>query len=147
MSDLQDLPPHSATCFGCGPESAPGLHLQARLDGEEVVTAYAFTSGYSGSPGIVHGGIVAVLADDLMGSVLWVVRKPAVTRHLEVDYLHPVLVGVTYDVRAGVVRVEGRKVFARCVGTDPAGVVTFTGSALFIEVGREHFDRGIVAAV
>ena len=85
---------------------------------------------------------LAALVDDVCGFSLFVIRQAAVTRKLEVEYLKPVLVGVPYDVEARVERREGRKVFVRCEGRSPEGVLTFTGDALFVIVGIEHFAQG-----
>lgn len=137
------LPPHYPTCFGCGPQAQAGLHLEVRLEGDEVVTEYAFGAEHSGAPGIAHGGTVAALVDDLLGYALYLVREPGVTRRLEVDYLKPVLVGTTYEVRGRVDRREGRKVFCSCEATAPDGTVVFRGTGLFVVVPLSHFAQGL----
>jgi acyl-coenzyme A thioesterase PaaI-like protein len=134
------LPPHWPTCFGCGPEAEAGLHAVTRKVGEEVHCSYTFTTRHEGAPGIAHGGAVAALVDDVCGGLLFVVREPAVTRTLNVEYLRPVLVGVTYDLVARVDRREGRKLFVTCEGTDPEGTLTFRGGGLFLVVDLTHFD-------
>ena len=134
------LPPHWPTCFGCGPEAEAGLHAVTRKVGDEVHCRYTFTSRHEGAPGIAHGGAVAALVDDVCGGLLFVVREPAVTRTLNVEYLRPVLVGVTYDLVARVDRREGRKLFVACEGTDPDGRLTFRGGGLFLVVDLTHFD-------
>ena len=133
------LPPHYPTCFGCGPESEAGLHLVVRLDGAEVVADYAFTDRHSGAPGIAHGGTVAALIDDLLGYALFVVREPGVTRRLEVDYLRPVLIGTTYQVRGRIDRRDGRKVFTSGEATAPDGTVAVRAKGLFLVVPLAHF--------
>ena len=134
------LPPHYPSCFGCGPEAEYGLHLVCRLDGETLRTSYTFSDKHEGAPGIVHGGAVAALVDDVCGFSLFVIQKPAVTRKLEVEYLRPVLVGVEYDVAAQVERTERRKIYVSCVGTSPDGSPAFRGEALFVIVDLSHFD-------
>lgn len=136
------LPPHYPTCFGCGPDCEAGLHVLAHLDGSDVVTSHVFAPHHSGAPGIVHGGLVSALVDDVLGYLLYVLREPGVTRRLEVDYLKPVLIGVAYDVRARIDRRDGRKVFVSCEGTGPDGVRAFEAKGLFIVVPLEHFDQG-----
>ena len=134
------LPPHYPTCLGCGPDAEQGLHLQVYRDGDEVFTTYVFDSRHSGGPGIVHGGIVATVIDDVLGHLLHVVHAPGVTRHLEVDYLAPVLVGVSYTVRGRIESREGRKLWFACTGTDPEGNEVFAGRGLFIVVDLAHFE-------
>lgn len=135
------LPPHHPGCYGCGPEAPEGLHVVARKVGEEIHATYAFEARHTGAPGIVHGGLVAALVDDVCGFALFVVRAPAVTRKLEVEYLKPVLVGVTYELVAKVDRYEGRKLFVSCEGRSPEGVLTFRGTGLFIVVDVSHFEQ------
>jgi len=137
------LPPHYPTCFGCGPEAEYGMHVVCRLDGDDLRTAYTFSEKHSGAPGIAHGGTVAALVDDVCGFSLFPLRRPAVTRKLEVEYLKPVLVGIEYDVVARVQRTDGRKVFVTCEGTSPEGVLTFRGEALFILVDFSHFANAV----
>lgn len=139
------LPPHYPTCFGCGPESAYGLHVVARQVGEEIHATYTFGAQHAGAPGIAHGGTVAALVDDVCGFLLFVVKQPAVTRTLQVEYLKPVLVGTAYDLVAKVDRFEGRKLFVSCEGTAPDGTLVFRGGGLFLVVDVSHFDQGSTA--
>ena len=136
------LPPHWPTCFGCGPDNDAGLHAVTRKVGDEVHCTYTFTARHEGAPGIAHGGAVAALVDDVCGGLLFVVRAPAVTRTLNVEYLKPVMVGTTYDLVAKVDRREGRKLFITCEGRDAAGTLVFRGGGLFLVVDLSHFDKG-----
>lgn len=133
------LPPHSSTCLGCGPDAERGFHLVVQREGDDVVTRHVFTVAQSGAPGIAHGGAVATVVDDLLGFLLYVVRKVAVTRKLEVEYLRPVMTGQEYAVRGRVDSVDGRKVWLSCAGTSADGALAFRGTALFLEVPLSHF--------
>ncbi len=136
------LPPHYPSCFGCGPDAEYGLHVVNRKVGDEVHATYVFGEKHQGAPGIAHGGTVAALVDDVCGGLLFVVKEPAVTRSLNVEYLRPVLVGVTYHVVARIDRREGRKLFVSCEGRDDSGELVFRGGGLFIVVDLSHFDQG-----
>lgn len=136
------LPPHYPSCFGCGPESEYGLKAVSRLVGEQIHCSYAFSDKHAGAPGIAHGGAVAALVDDVCGFILFVVREPAVTRQLEVEYLKPVLVGETYELVAQVDKRDGRKLFISCEGRSAAGDVIFRGNGLFLIVDLSHFNQG-----
>ena len=133
------LPPHYPTCLGCGPVAEQGFHLQVRREGDEVVAEHVFETRHSGAPGIAHGGAVATVVDDVLGFLLYVARAPGVTRRLEVDYLAPVLTGVSYTVRARIDRRDGRKLWVSCACTDPEGVVSFRAVGLFVVVDLSHF--------
>ena len=137
------LPPHYPTCLGCGPDAERGFHLAVRRDGDEVATTHVFTRSQSGAPGIAHGGAVATVVDDLLGFLLYIVRKAAVTRKLEVEYLLPVMTGREYAVRGRVDSVDGRKVWVSCTGTSDDGALAFRGSGLFLEVPLSHFTNAV----
>lgn len=138
----RDLPPHHPRCLGCGPENLHGHHLQVWRDGDVVRAQHVFDERHVGAPGIAHGGAVATVLDDLFGFLLYAVGEPAVTRHLEVGYRAPVLLGIPYLLEAGVQRREGRKLFVRGQGTDEDGALVVEANAVFVVVGREHFARG-----
>ena len=141
------LPPHFPTCFGCGPEAVgAGLRVAAHLEGDDIVSTHSFGEQHSGAPGIAHGGLVAALVDELLGYVVWLRHEPAVTRTLELDYRQPVLIGVSYDLRARIDRVEGRKIFASCEGSTAGGAPTFRGEGLFVKVEPTHFSVGTAGA-
>ena len=135
------LPAHYPTCLGCGPDAPQGYHLQVRRDGDGVVTEHVFEARQAGAPGIAHGGAVATVVDDVLGFLLYVERVAGVTRHLEVDYLSPVLIGVPYVVRGRLRSREGRKLWVECSGTGPDGAVAFRGVGLFVQVDLSHFSR------
>ncbi len=136
------LPPHHPRCLGCGPENPHGHHLQVWRDGDVVRAEHVFDERHVGAPGIAHGGAVATVLDDLFGFLLYGVGEPAVTRHLEVGYRAPVLLGTQYLFQADVQRREGRKLFVQAQGTDASGALVVEATAVFVVVGREHFARG-----
>lgn len=137
------LPAHHPQCLGCGPDNPHGHHLVVWREGERVRTRHVFDGRHVGAPGIAHGGAVATVLDDLFGFLLYAVGEIAVTRHLEVGYRAPVLLGVPYLLEAGVERREGRKLFVVARGTDEQGALVVEAKAVFIIVGFEHFTRAV----
>ena len=137
------LPPHYPTCLGCGPDAEQGYHLQVRLDGDAVVGEHVFEPRQSGAPGIAHGGAVATVLDDLLGYLLYVARVPGVTRHLAVEYLRPVLVGMPYALRGTLEQRDGRKLWVTATCTAPDGTVVATARGLFIAVEVSHFGAAL----
>jgi acyl-coenzyme A thioesterase PaaI-like protein len=118
------------------------MHVVARKVGQEIHASYTFAAEHAGAPGIAHGGTVATLVDDVFGFLLFVVRAPAVTRKLEVEYVRPVLIGVPYEVVAKVDSFDGRKLWVSSEGRDSEGALTFRGVGLFLVVDVSHFDQG-----
>ena len=139
--DGADLPAHHNHCLGCGPDNPHGHRLHARRHGDGVAASHTFDERHVGAPGIVHGGAVATVIDDLYGFLLYLVGTPAVTRQLTVDYLAPVLIGTTYRLEGSVTSREGRKLFVAARLTAPDGRTVATSTAVFVTVGVDHFGR------
>ena len=134
---------HYAQCFGCGEERADGLNLRVEAgEGVSVTAKFEVTSAHQGAPGLIHGGLLAAAFDEVMGSVNWLVRTPAVTGRLETDYLRPVPVGRVVHFRAWCVGQAGRKLYYRAEARldDPDdGLLVARAAALFVAVKVEHF--------
>ncbi len=62
--------PGSRHCFVCGVENNYGLHLHFYETAPgEITVEYIVPDHYQSYPGIVHGGIVASLVDEVLGRV------------------------------------------------------------------------------
>ena len=78
-------------CFGCAPGNASGLKMEFYEDGDEVVSVWHPEPQYQGWIDTLHGGIQAVLLDEICAWVI--VRKlqtTGVTSKMETRYLKPV---------------------------------------------------------
>jgi len=55
-------------CFACGKENPDGLQLEFKYsdDGSKVETTYIPPEKFQGWKGIVHGGIITTLLDEIM---------------------------------------------------------------------------------
>ena len=131
---------HMSTCFVCGPDTVEGLGLDPRLDDDRVVAELSFPKRFEGGPGLVHGGAVAAFFDDLMGYVLLAHAVPAVTAKLEMNYLVPIELESTLHGAAWLAHRDGRKLYIEGEGIDASGNRAVEASALFLEVGLDHFN-------
>src|SRR5258706_4637302 len=60
--------PNSRHCFVCGLENPVGLQLKIYLTGPGVIeTVYTAPEHFQGYPGVLHGGIVAAILDEISG--------------------------------------------------------------------------------
>jgi acyl-coenzyme A thioesterase PaaI-like protein len=60
--------PNSRHCFICGVENPIGLHLHIYQTEPGVIeTEYIAPDHFQGYPGVLHGGIVAALLDEISG--------------------------------------------------------------------------------
>jgi acyl-coenzyme A thioesterase PaaI-like protein len=123
----------------------PGQSWQPRpgfvADGERVRATCTFDERHQGAPGFVHGGSLATAIDDTVGTLLVLLRRPAVTARLEVDYRSPAFLGREMALEAWAERIEGRKLHLAATIHDGETLVA-EGRALFLEVTLEHFAKG-----
>jgi acyl-coenzyme A thioesterase PaaI-like protein len=102
-------------CFGCSPRNPIGLALRLRrMPSGEISAETTFSDDYASYPGIVHGGIVSTLADEVMGKMVALrFGMLAFSLSLRTRMLLPLRVGEPYLTVAritgsgnGVVRTE-----------------------------------------
>jgi hypothetical protein len=52
-------------CFGCSPDHPVGFRLRFRHEGGDVTTTLVPSDRLQGPPGVMHGGLVMTLADEI----------------------------------------------------------------------------------
>lgn len=138
---MEQLTPHHANCLGCGDENPGSMGVRLHRDGDRVRGEVALTERHEGAPGFAHGGALATILDDALGSLLTLVRLPAVTAKLEVNYRRPAFLGRRFEVEAWVESRDGRKL-SLAGEIREQGEVIADAVGLFVEVEAEHFLRG-----
>lgn len=78
-------------CIGCSPDNPFGLHLHFYEDGDDIVSKWKPSGNYQGWLNTLHGGIQALLLDEVCG---WVITRKlqtaGVTSKMETRYKKPV---------------------------------------------------------
>lgn len=64
----------ASPCFGCSPTHPHGLKLAFERHGDAVHTRFTPGSQHQGPPGILHGGLVATVADELAAWTVVILR-------------------------------------------------------------------------
>ncbi|MFN2450774.1 MAG: PaaI family thioesterase [Candidatus Dormibacteria bacterium] len=80
--------------FVHGLRNPHGLHLQYTVEAGRVVTTWVPGEQHMGFPGVVHGGLVVAVLDDVMGRVPALQRRWVVTARLETRFRAAAEVGV-----------------------------------------------------
>jgi acyl-coenzyme A thioesterase PaaI-like protein len=93
---------------GVGSALAPPLQIR-RVEGGVLAEA-ALGLAYEGPPSYVHGGVSALLMDQLLGSAAIAAGLWGMTARLELDYRRPVPLQTPLLLRAAVTESAGRKV-------------------------------------
>ncbi|WP_148573083.1 PaaI family thioesterase [Nocardioides caldifontis] len=86
---------------------------------------------YEGPPGLVHGGVSAMLLDQLLGEATARAGGPGMTGRLTVHYRRPTPLG-KLRFRGWSESIQGRKSIAKGDVLDPDGNVTVEAEGLFI---------------
>jgi acyl-coenzyme A thioesterase PaaI-like protein len=123
--EAKERPPFGSTTFGpfdtlspvrglLNPVAPPlRIELGERADGTRCVIGHArLPHVFEGPPHGVHGGIVAAMFDEILGSAQGLAPPPGVTARLEVNYHQ--LTPIDEDLRfeAWLTQDRGRRVFA-----------------------------------
>lgn len=97
-------------CFGCGSLNRHGLRMTFHVNdaGGGVVSRWIPEQRFEGYGGMVHGGIICTLLDEVMAWSLYTRETWAVTAKMETRFRHPVEIGVPVLVRGSIVRERGR---------------------------------------
>jgi acyl-coenzyme A thioesterase PaaI-like protein len=128
--------------MGCGDRNPAGVGMRMERDGERVRGSVTLDRRHEGAPGYAHGGAVSTILDDALGMLLFVLRRPAVTARLEIDFRRPAYLGRPFDVEAWVDRVDGRKLWMLAELREEDELIAGARS-LFLEVAPDHFARGV----
>ena len=84
------------------------------IDGRPGVEAHGvFGAPYEGPPGHVHGGMIALAFDEVLGIANIAGEHPGMTARLTIHYRKPTPLFHDLTLRAAVDRVEGRRIMSR----------------------------------
>jgi hypothetical protein len=112
-----------------------------RSDDERLVGRAWFGSGAEGPPAHAHGGAMAAVLDEAMGSSAWLAGYPVVAAHIEVDFRRMLPLGTDAHLEAWIERVDGRKVFVRGRLARDDGKLFAESGGLFIVLDPERLGE------
>ncbi len=129
------------TCFGCSPTHPTGLRMGFAREGDVIVTELVPGEGHQGPPGIMHGGLVTTLADELAAWVIiGVLGKFGFTAAIECKILKPLRVGIPVQGRAWIIR-PGTRVVRVAVVLSQKGEEAYKGEFTFALVDRSGAEK------
>jgi uncharacterized protein (TIGR00369 family) len=131
--------PNSRHCFVCGLENPYGLRLIFFQTGPgEVTTEYTVPERFQGYPGVVHGGIVAAMLDEVVGRAIMglddELTRFMYTARLTVRYRKHVPVGRPLRIVGRVGKDKSRSAMATAAIYDQDGQVLAEAEGLLVEV-------------
>jgi uncharacterized protein (TIGR00369 family) len=137
-------------CFGCSPHNPVGLALSLyRLPDGRIAAPSTLSERHASYPGVVHGGIISALVDEVMGDLVAIDHGMlAFCVTLRTKMLAPVRTGLPHltvarlvDAGATVIRVE-----ADILDPDDRVCVMASGSYQPVTSAAAHDLMGLDAA-
>jgi acyl-coenzyme A thioesterase PaaI-like protein len=137
--------PNSRMCFVCGLENPIGLHLHTyEVQPGVVESGYTAPAHFQGYPGVLHGGIVSAIIDEISGRALMGSDPQAprfmFTAKLEIKYRKNVPIGRPLRIvgRAGKSRARSAEAWGGIYNAHDNELLA-EGNALLIDVPDEQF--------
>jgi acyl-coenzyme A thioesterase PaaI-like protein len=138
--------PNSRMCLICGLENPVGLHLHIyETEPGMVETTYTAPDHFQGYPGILHGGILAALIDELGGRAHMgsdpLNPRFMFTAKLEVKYRKNVPIGKPLKIvgKAGKSKTKSAEAWAGIYDAETNDLLA-EGNVLLMDVPKEQLD-------
>lgn len=121
-------------CFVCGKANPIGLKLEFAFEGDEYVTYFTATKEHQGWSGIVHGGIVSTVLDEVMTRSIHAQGINAVTGEMTVRFRKPTPVGKRLRFAGRVESENGRVISCSAKATDEDGALLAEATGKIIRI-------------
>lgn len=140
-----DLDPHlfgdGQPCFGCAQDHPTGFRLRFAREEAAVTTRFTPRPADQGPPGLMHGGLVMTLADEIGAwTLVGLLGKFGFTAQLTAKLRKPVRVGVEVLGR-GVIRKPGARVVTVAVALEQAAGLVFEADIGFVLLDEQGAER------
>jgi len=124
-----------------------GLQLRFYSQGPEQVNAeYTVPEQYQGYPGLVHGGIVAAMLDEICARALMSGERPRFmyTAHLELRYKKNIPVGQPLQLIGRAIKIKSHTATAHGAIYNTAGELLAEAKALLVDIPEDMIGPEIV---
>jgi acyl-coenzyme A thioesterase PaaI-like protein len=122
-------------CFACGPKNPIGLKLVFQEEGDKYITQFTPGPEHQGYDGIVHGGIISTLLDEVMARYPYAKGLNTVTGRLEIRFRQATRVGQNLTITGWVTKQRGTMLELAGEVTLADGTVLAEGKATVVDVG------------
>ncbi len=137
--------PSASMCFICGRDNPVGLKMSFYDDGADTVQSVVTPADhFQGYPGVLHGGIVASILDEVVGRSVMSGdhHRFMMTVSMNVQYRHPVPTGQALTAIGHVTRLKGRIGKAEGKIVLPDGLVACEAQLILANMPDELVDQG-----
>ena len=99
-----------------------------------------FAPATFGPPGFVHGGLIAYVMDEAMGTAAWLAGYPCVAASISVDYVEMTPLGEDCSVESRVLSVESKKLVVEG-RLDLDGRTLVKARGIFVRVKKDRLGQ------
>ena len=124
-------------CYVCGKDNASGFRLDFEHPQKGLLTAkVVFSKEHQGYRNLVHGGMVAMLLDEIMVNLAWKEGIPAVTAELNVRLKKPTQVGEAVYFEGRIESEESRTLHTSATAKNQAGELLASATAICVRINK-----------
>jgi uncharacterized protein (TIGR00369 family) len=132
-----EFAPHN--CFACGTLNAGGLGLALHVEPGRSWVDLALDSRFEGWEGVIHGGILCTILDEVMAWALVGEDNWGVTARMAVDFRRPVTAGMPVHAEGWITRSRRRLADTEARIIEPAsGDVLATATGVYVAASADR---------
>lgn len=114
----------SGNCFGCSPSNPYGLQMKINLSKNGCFSYLRIPDYFCGFDGIVHGGIIASILDEISAWTLVVhLSKIGVTKEVSIQYLKPVATNLPIIAEGEIISCDNSNVLTKASIKNTDGII------------------------
>lgn len=138
--------PNSKMCFVCGRENPIGLHMHFYTDTDGCVYAdYLPRDEHQSYPGVMHGGLITSMLDEIIGRTAIAMNLWCMTAELKVRFKKPVPIGTMLKLKGEITKSTGRLLEGRGEIRLPDGSLAVEATATYLRIPDEQMQKFQVA--
>lgn len=128
-------------CFGCSKKNPIGLKLDFIKEGEDFYSDFTSGKELQGYPGMLHGGIIATLLDEVMANNLFTQGLLVVTAEMNIRYIHKIPIGEKLRIYSRQLNQKSRLYEMEGWIEDSQGKILAKGNSKLLSMKVENFKQ------
>jgi len=131
-----DMEKELSMCFGCGQKNPIGLKLNFSWDGKVARTEFTPNKLHQGWAGVVHGGIIACLLDEVMSYAARFAGVDSLTARMQTRFRRPLQIDEPLTITAYLTKKTRKVVEAKGEISLKDGTVVADSTATMFVLGQ-----------
>jgi acyl-coenzyme A thioesterase PaaI-like protein len=134
--------PNSDRCFVCGRQNPIGLRMHFYSGDDGCVYAdYTPRDEHQSYPGVMHGGLITAMLDEIIGRTAIAHNLWCMTAQLQVRFKKPVPIGAALKLKGEIVKKAGRLLEGRGEIRLPDGTLAVEATGTYIKIPDEQIAQ------